>query len=448
LRVDHRTLVDHVWDDKSIVALRSDEQDKRKAQAAIEGLVLRARSLRFATLDQSSLFAADLTGADLRKASLNAARMSGATASGVQLQGAKMLEVQLQGALLDSAQLQGAELFGAQLQGAHLNNTKLQGAHLINAKLQGAQLRAAQLQGAELNLAQLGSADLRSAQLQGADLREAQLQGADLREAQLQGANLREAQLQGASLLGAWLQVTVLTAAQLQGSDLNLAQLQGAHLNNAKLQGAGLNGARLQGAVLQDAQLQGADLSGARLWQANGTVDVGLADLQDADFTTPLTDEEKSELRAGLDAIPDAYAKAGAEARFRPLFEPGESSNQLYFRTSPDQPILGRNPRGPVVNWSIASPTPTYTSGFVALLADTLAPSDSAIANGIVRRAINVLSSYLGDGPSLYGVLAWQLLVNTRGGKIKIEKGVADDLFKALRDNSIACAALEPAAPR
>jgi hypothetical protein len=43
MRVDHRTLVDHVWDEKAFADLRSGRADQRKL-AAIEGLVLRGRS--------------------------------------------------------------------------------------------------------------------------------------------------------------------------------------------------------------------------------------------------------------------------------------------------------------------------------------------------------------------------------------------------------------------
>jgi hypothetical protein len=50
LRVDHRTLVDHVWDDKAMADLRRGGADQSKL-AAIEGVVLRDRSLRFAMLD-------------------------------------------------------------------------------------------------------------------------------------------------------------------------------------------------------------------------------------------------------------------------------------------------------------------------------------------------------------------------------------------------------------
>jgi uncharacterized protein YjbI with pentapeptide repeats len=221
LRVDHRTLVDHVWDDKAMTDLRRSGADQAKL-AAIEGLVLRDRSLRFAVLDGSSLFAADLIGADLRQASLVRARLPGAKLFGY------------------ATLLQGLDLTGAQLQGANLNWTQLQGAKLGGAQLQGAGLTGARLRGATLHEAQLQDAGLAQAGLEGADLTGAQLQGAFLRGAQLPGAHLDGAQLQGADFAGA----------QLLGATLHEAQLQGAYRRGAELQGAELDGAKLQGSLL------------------------------------------------------------------------------------------------------------------------------------------------------------------------------------------------------
>ena len=178
LRVEHRTLVDRVWDDKAMVDLRVGGPERARDLAAIEGLVLRNRSLRFAVLEDSSLFVADLSGADLRKATLKDASLSRALLVGAKLQGADLHWAGLDGADLGEAQLQGAELFGAQLKGADL--------------------RDAQLQGADLSMAQLQAADLRKAKLLGACAMKAGSQGVDLRNAQLQGADLRNARLQGA----------------------------------------------------------------------------------------------------------------------------------------------------------------------------------------------------------------------------------------------------------
>jgi Pentapeptide repeats (8 copies) len=139
LRVDRRRLVDHVWDYKAMADLRYRGADQAKL-AAIEGLVLRDRYLRFAVLDESFLFAADLTGADLRKATLVEARLLKAQLQHAQLQGARLNVAYLQGANLILALLQDAELSGAQLQGANLFGAQMLRVNLGGAQLQGAYL--------------------------------------------------------------------------------------------------------------------------------------------------------------------------------------------------------------------------------------------------------------------------------------------------------------------
>ncbi len=57
LRVEHRTLVDKVWNDKVMASLRDGSEDRTKALAAVEGVGLRGRSLRFAVLNESRLSA-------------------------------------------------------------------------------------------------------------------------------------------------------------------------------------------------------------------------------------------------------------------------------------------------------------------------------------------------------------------------------------------------------
>jgi hypothetical protein len=47
LTVDHRTLVGHVW------TSQESREDLKKSLAAIEGIFLRARTLRFAKFDES-----------------------------------------------------------------------------------------------------------------------------------------------------------------------------------------------------------------------------------------------------------------------------------------------------------------------------------------------------------------------------------------------------------
>jgi uncharacterized protein YjbI with pentapeptide repeats len=187
LRVDHRTLIGKVWDDKAIAELRTGAADRAKVLPSLEGVVLRGRSLRFAVLDESRLYAADMTNADLRNASLGDADISGARLKGAKLHGSNITGNQLSSASRD--------LSFANLSGLNLRKVQLRGANLAFAQLQGADLSEAQLQGAHLFKANLQGANLAFAQLQGADLSEAQLQGADLTQAQLQGAELRLARL-------------------------------------------------------------------------------------------------------------------------------------------------------------------------------------------------------------------------------------------------------------
>jgi len=222
LQVEHRTLVDHVWDNKAMAALRSDGVDHAEALAGIEGVVLRERNLRFSVLDDSRLYGADLTGADLSKARLIDARLLSVKLDWAILNGAFLDEAQLQGASLNHAWIQGASLDVAHLQGASLDNAHLQGASLVAAELQGASFGAANLKGAVLAAAQLQGALLGNAQFQGANLSWANLQGASLAAAQLQGARLYFADLQGASL----------QFAQLQGASLNFGHLHGASLSD------------------------------------------------------------------------------------------------------------------------------------------------------------------------------------------------------------------------
>jgi uncharacterized protein YjbI with pentapeptide repeats len=245
LRVDHRTLVDHVWDARAMSAMGTEASEYQGTPAGIDGVVLRERNLRFAVLDESRLYAADLTGADLSKASLEEARLPSAKLGSTVLDGASLIGAQLQGAQLDDARLRGASLVGARLQGASLDDARLQGASLVRARLQ--------------------SASLDDAELQGASLIGARLQGAWLSAARLQGASLNGAQLQGARL----------DDALLEGTSLDHAQLQGASLDSAQLEGASLDHAQLQGASLVEASLQGASLDGALVWRANYSVPAG-----------------------------------------------------------------------------------------------------------------------------------------------------------------------------
>lgn len=109
LRVGHRTLVDKVRDEEALAVLSmskltdvlaaeatapGDNKDQKaiaeknalaeraKSLAAIEGVFLRARSLRFAVLTESLLYGADLIGANLFGADLTDANLIGASPSG------------------------------------------------------------------------------------------------------------------------------------------------------------------------------------------------------------------------------------------------------------------------------------------------------------------------------------------------------------------------------
>jgi len=411
LRVGHRTLVDHVWDEKAIVDLRRASTDLANALAAIEGLVLRDRSLRFAVLDESLLLSADLTGADLRNATLRSAR----------LPGARLQQVQLRGADLTDAQLQGADLGGAQLQGANLSSAPLQGANLYSAQLQGADLVGAQLQGANL----LG------AQLQGASLGKAQLQGADLLGAQLQGASLNDAQLQFANL----------ALARLQGAQLTNARLQSADLGGAQMQGTDLNAARLGGAIFGRGLVHPLPIPPS-------ATNLELSDLRWADFTTLMTDDEMKGILATLGEIANSNQKAAATRQVALLFTAGRSKDRSVFTATAEQQVLVSDPKNPVfadipTNWLITSPTPAYTTAFVTLLADQLAAGNSGVANGIGQRAIYGISKE--ETRSLYGPLACRLLANVGTRKVKLEQNTVDYLSNELLRQRIECAA-KPAA--
>jgi uncharacterized protein YjbI with pentapeptide repeats len=325
LHVDRRTLVDHVWDDAAIVDLWRGSSDKAKALAAIEGLVLRDRSFRFAMLDDSSLFSADLTGADLRNASLEDARLSGA-----QLPGAK-----LQGADLQRAELQGANLISAQLRGTNLALAQLRGTYLSYAQLRAAVLSGAQLQGATLTSADLTLADLRGAQLQGAGLRNATLVGADLSSAQLQGADLRAARLWGATF-GRMEQQS--GADFWPETDLSLSDLRKADFTTR--------------------------LSGDEK-----------ADLRAAICAIPENDILRQKAAKRLDQL---LVPAQSPA----LLHFGASPGQPVVVSNIEDPMF----KGTENKWLISSPD---TTALTKLLVDTLAKDDSAVAGGIALRAVN-----------------------------------------------------------
>jgi uncharacterized protein YjbI with pentapeptide repeats len=291
LRVDHRTLVDQVRDDKALGILRMDisqlaevlaeettgpgsnpdleaKAERVKAMAAIEGAFLRNRSLRFAILDESRLYAADLIEADLRSASLSDADISGARLRGALLRGSNLTAQQLGSASRDlrEADLPRLNLVGAQLQGANLNDANVRASYLSRANLNRAELRDADLSGADLRLIDLSSADLSRANLSGANLNDANLSDADLNGADLDRSDLSRANLSGADL----------SRAYLNRADLNHTDLSAAHLMGAHLEGAVLVEAHLEGAILVEAHLEHADLSRADLSAAKNLIQAQL----------------------------------------------------------------------------------------------------------------------------------------------------------------------------
>jgi hypothetical protein len=231
-----------------------------------------------------------------------------------------------------------------------------------------------------------------------------------MQSAQLQGADLSFANLQGASLT---------------------ARLEGADLTSADLQGANLTGAWLQGAYLSGAHLQGARLYSARLWQVYWTkpADFSLADLRDADFHTPLTENETGKLRHGLDAVPSGDFKREAEKRLERVLAADGFFDFVASRERPvlvsasdiaSQPALRSHP-----DWLIAEPTAAYTGALAAYLASELASTDPAIAAGIARNLIQDISadqSSVGGPAALARAvpIACRLLSETKAGRIKL----------------------------
>jgi uncharacterized protein YjbI with pentapeptide repeats len=400
LRLDNLTLVEHVWDEKAIEELRggrgdtSDPSNHSDPLAAIQGLALQHRFLRFASLQGSMLFAVDLTGADLTGAQLHAAVLSRAI---------------LQDTLLQKADLQDALLPGAQLKGAVLTK---------EAHLQGADLAQAQLQGADLRNFSLTAVRLSGAALMGADLDGAHLAGAKLVGTQLQGASLRNAYLLGADLTGA----------QLQGADL---------------QGAKLAGARMGYVHAKDRSA----VSCADLRQANekneGTpteTDLELADLGDANFE-PLTPQKMDDLEKNITKdIPGGEARDNITGFLSCLRTIKRFSHPIEYTATP----LTQNkpPKKPLVLatnnflfgnhkvWIITNPTPDYTKELTTLLADHLASADPAIANGIARRVLDGLDTDDAEHRAVDTVVACQLLKHVKEHDYKLGNNKEDDLSK------------------
>jgi uncharacterized protein YjbI with pentapeptide repeats len=311
LTLDHRTLVGHVWTPQAIADLREEQRgDLKKSLAAIEGVFLRGRTLRYAKFDESRLYAVDMIGANVEHATFPAAqlqdvRWSNANLSGVDLAGANLSGADLSGARLSEAKLsrvnlaranlsradlsgklkkrvkpgedpyrQGADLSGADLSEADLSGADLSGLTKLKSRVTGGEDVDLYLPGANLSGANLSGANLSGANLMGANLKanlsRANLLGAKLSwvGADLSEANLNEAKLSGADLSGADLSLANLSGADLSGAKLSGADLSGANLSRADLSKAKIS-ADLMAANLSNAQLFGADLSRAHLWTAD-----------------------------------------------------------------------------------------------------------------------------------------------------------------------------------
>jgi hypothetical protein len=92
LTLDHRTLVGHVWNQQAVADLRSEQQgDVKKSLAAIEGVFLGRRNLRFAKFDESRLYAADIIRANLSGATLPATKLQSARGVSAVLSGANLM---------------------------------------------------------------------------------------------------------------------------------------------------------------------------------------------------------------------------------------------------------------------------------------------------------------------------------------------------------------------
>jgi hypothetical protein len=105
LTVDQRMLVDHVWKGEALVDLRAGTGDVTAALAAIDGIFLRDRTLRFGQFNGSQLYRANFRGADLRHATLTNADLRGADLMNANLAGADLTNADLRGSNVSQEQL-------------------------------------------------------------------------------------------------------------------------------------------------------------------------------------------------------------------------------------------------------------------------------------------------------------------------------------------------------
>jgi uncharacterized protein YjbI with pentapeptide repeats len=101
-----------------------------KSIAAIEGVFLASRTLRFANFNDSRLYAANLSGADLSHATFFRAGLTGAN----------LAHANLTQAVLFSADLTVTNLSAANFTGADMRFANLSGANPLGANLSGADM--------------------------------------------------------------------------------------------------------------------------------------------------------------------------------------------------------------------------------------------------------------------------------------------------------------------
>ena len=364
LKVDHRILVGKVWDNKAIIELGAGEALTQARRASFEGVFLRGRSLRFADLSESRLYAADMIGVDLRQATL--------------------FNTQFQGANMFVAQLQGANMQGAQMQGADMQSAQMQGADMSNAQIQGA--------------------DMQSAQMQGANMSNAQLQDANMMAAQMQGSNMENAQMQGADM----------SNAQIQGADMRCAQMQGANMSNVQLQGANMMAAQMQGTNMENAQMQGADMRSARIWQTSfQETQFDLTDLRGADSEEPLASDDVRKLLESVS--PQTRQRIGQTLTPREL-----KAEERKAVAAGSVLVDAETKLRPALAPAIAAQSTKDEAAFDAKLAPVLAAiaaSSPAAASGIARR-LEAASSTEG---CRYADLAGRLLAAAKEARISLD---------------------------
>jgi Pentapeptide repeats (8 copies) len=228
------------------------------------------------------------------------------------------------------AAIEPVYLRGRSLRFANLRESRLFGASLEDADLRGSDFGAAHLEGAQMTGAQLENANLYNVHLEGAVMLDAHMEGAQLTGAHLQGVTVNSAYLSGAQLNGA----------HLDGINGDGAHFEGASLENAQIRGGTFYGAFFQGADLLGADLAGSDLQQSRFAQANFSrigrkephpelaTDVGLGDLRDTDFSTPIS---RNDYDGILARVTDSRFRSEFVQAFAP---PAAAAEQVFFKAT------------------------------------------------------------------------------------------------------------------